>query len=1003
MDDDRLATSSQPGQWRRIRGRAMLAVGLLVLGLLAPTAVVRAAGTATHFVVSAVASTTAGLAFDVTVTAKDELDATITDYTGTIRISSSDLAAVLPSDYVFVPGDAGTKTFTGVELRTSGTQSITATDMVESTVTGTQSGITVDPAAAAKLAFTTQPSGAQAGAAFGTQPVVEVRDQFDNLVAGDSSPVAMEITGGTGTAGAALAGTGTVAASGGVATFAGLSIDKAGTGYRLTATDGTLTSVESSAFAITSGAATVLVVTAATPQTAGTPFDVTVTAEDGLGNVDTGYAGTVHVSSSDSGTGVSLPADYTFTAGDAGAHTFGGITLVTAGHQSVTAADGAITGTQSGIVVDPAAAAKLVFTTEPAGAQAGAPLSTQPVVEIRDQFGNLVAGDTSNVTLAIKSGTGGLGATLGGTTTITASGGVAAFTGLSIDRAGTGYVVTASDGSLASEDSGPFEISGNVAQTITFGALPARTYGDSPFTVGATGGASGDPVTFSSATTGTCAVAGDTVTILGAGDCTIHADQAGDATFAAAATVARSFSVAKANLTVTADSQTRTYGSADPSFTFAYGTFAGTDTSPVIDTPPTCSVVGAHADVAGSPYPIACAGGQDNNYAFTYVDGALTIDKATPTVNLTASVATFETKVPVTLTASLPAAGSGAAPTGSAVFSVTGFTDQAVVLSAGGAASVARTFTTTGVKSAVATFAGDANYDSAQATILFTVVANTVNATGVGLSSSSVYPIRDGWRDTVAIRGMRNEPISVSIRIYNASGRLVRTASLARAGGGYSWAWNGRTASGSLLAAGRYRVDQRLSDAYGASRLVRSYVTVSLRTMHWRSATIYASPGPRHWQYSWGYPGSTISAASSSTSSALTMASSWLPSLSRYDWVGVGYQFTLPRASTYRSLLFQVMGRWSGSTAPKIGLNDWTVRGAFDGRSFGGGAFNFIRPRSSMGTSATTWYSQKQTNMTRFASGRTVRAFIDTGGYLTGPVRYTISRVRLVVSYGVLY
>ena len=47
-------------------------------------------------------------------------------------------------------------------------------------------------------------------------------------------------------------------------------------------------------------------------------------------------------------------------------------------------------------------------------------------------------------------------------------------------------------------------------------------------------------------------------------------------------------------LTVTAASQTITFGAPDPAFTFAYGTFAGTETAAVIDTPPTCS-----DDVAG--------------------------------------------------------------------------------------------------------------------------------------------------------------------------------------------------------------------------------------------------------------------------------------------------------------------------------------------------------------------------------------------------------------------
>src|SRR5205085_11045691 len=47
---------------------------------------------------------------------------------------------------------------------------------------------------------------------------------------------------------------------------------------------------------------------------------VTLTVRDSFGNLATGYTGTVHFSSTDPQAG--LPADYTFTAGDAGTHTF---------------------------------------------------------------------------------------------------------------------------------------------------------------------------------------------------------------------------------------------------------------------------------------------------------------------------------------------------------------------------------------------------------------------------------------------------------------------------------------------------------------------------------------------------------------------------------------------------------------------------------------------------------------------------------------------------------
>ena len=70
------------------------------------------------------------------------------------------------------------------------------------------------------------------------------------------------------------------------------------------------------------------------------PFNATLTALDRFGNVATSYAGTVHFSSSDllAATLGKLPADYTFTGGDAGTHSFS-VTLMTAGNQTVSATD----------------------------------------------------------------------------------------------------------------------------------------------------------------------------------------------------------------------------------------------------------------------------------------------------------------------------------------------------------------------------------------------------------------------------------------------------------------------------------------------------------------------------------------------------------------------------------------------------------------------------------------------------------------------------------------
>jgi hypothetical protein len=181
--------------------------------------------------------------------------------------------------------------------------------------------------------------------------------------------------------------------------------------------------------------------------TAGVPFDMTVTAEDTFGQVAVGYTGKVHFSSSD-GQG-SLPADYSFTAADGGTHTFtSGVTLKTTGAQSVTASDGTLQNTANTNVVVVGKATQLVITAQPPSmVTLGAAFGLTVTAE--DANGNVDTTFTGSVALALASNPG--GATLGGITTMNASNGVAAFTGLTLDKAGIGYTIQATSGNLTKE------------------------------------------------------------------------------------------------------------------------------------------------------------------------------------------------------------------------------------------------------------------------------------------------------------------------------------------------------------------------------------------------------------------------------------------------------------------------------------------------------------------------------------------------------------------------
>ncbi|MFZ4726875.1 MAG: right-handed parallel beta-helix repeat-containing protein, partial [Paludibacter sp.] len=89
---------------------------------------------------------------------------------------------------------------------------------------------------------------------------------------------------------------------------------------------------------------------------------------------------------------------------------------------------------------------------------------------------------------------------------------------------------------LNAVDRGAYEY-GYTAQTITFGAIAAKTYGDAAFDLGATGGGSGNSVTYTSSNTGVATISGSTVTIVGKGSTNITASQAGSSTYSPATSV----------------------------------------------------------------------------------------------------------------------------------------------------------------------------------------------------------------------------------------------------------------------------------------------------------------------------------------------------------------------------------------------------------------------------------------------------------------------------------
>jgi parallel beta-helix repeat protein len=109
----------------------------------------------------------------------------------------------------------------------------------------------------------------------------------------------------------------------------------------------------------------------------------------------------------------------------------------------------------------PVTATKLVFGQNPTGATEGAAISPSVIVDVEDSSGNIVTTDSSSVTLTLSISSGGLEGTL----TADAIHGVATFSDLSVNNAGT-FTLRATDGSLTSAVSDSFSISAPVT-TVT--------------------------------------------------------------------------------------------------------------------------------------------------------------------------------------------------------------------------------------------------------------------------------------------------------------------------------------------------------------------------------------------------------------------------------------------------------------------------------------------------------------------------------------------------------
>ncbi len=397
-------------------------------------------------------SLSAGSTSSVSITAEDQFNNVVTGFSDSVTLADS-LASATFSALSFTSGKA-----TAIAtLHTAGTQTLTATDAT-ATISGTSGSISVTPAAASKLLMSTSVSSLSAG---GTTSVsITAEDQFNNVVTGfsDSVTLADSLAGATFSALSFTSGKATVTAT----------LDMVGT-QTITATDATATiSATSGSLTVTPAAVSKLLVsTSASSLSAGGTTSVSITAEDQYNNVVTGFSDSVTLADSLGGATFSA---LSFTSGKATVTA----TLDTAGPQTIKATDSTatISGTSSSITVTPGVATHLFITSEPP--------STVTVssgfsftVAAEDAEDNVATAFSGSETVALVANPG--SSTLGGILTVSANSGIATFSGLTLNNAGSGYTLGVTGGTLTSATSSAIAVSSVTPTQLVITSQPPST------------------------------------------------------------------------------------------------------------------------------------------------------------------------------------------------------------------------------------------------------------------------------------------------------------------------------------------------------------------------------------------------------------------------------------------------------------------------------------------------------------------------------------------------
>jgi hypothetical protein len=319
-------------------------------------------------------------------------------------------------------------------------------------------------------------------------------------------------------------------------------------------------------------------------------------------------------------------------------------------------------------------------------------------------------------------------------------------------------------------------------QTISFSVSSPVNYGVAPITLSASGGASGNPVTFA-VLSGPGSVSGNTLTILGVGTVTISANQAGNTNYSAATQITQSIVVNPAVLTVSANSATRMYGVANPTFTGTITGAVGGDT--FTESYSTLATISSNAGI----YAIVPSATGTNlaAYSVTVQNGSLTISQAPTTTSITTTSGSITPGQSVTLTAQVTSSTTGV-PTGSVSF-YDGTTLLNTATIAGGTATYTTTALSAGTTNQItAQYGGDTNFLTST-TVTSTPITVSQLDFSLAVSGSSSVTVSQGGVATFKLAvnplyGTYPGPVSLTANGLPAGALIAFSPSTIAANGG---------------------------------------------------------------------------------------------------------------------------------------------------------------------------------------------------------------------------